>query len=66
MAMLLMVSGTAWVFVRVALFAELDPFTTWLPNANVAGVKVVCAYADQPGTRRESKRTVPCKNNLIR
>jgi len=28
MAILLMVRGTAWVFVRITLFGELDTFTT--------------------------------------
>jgi len=65
MAILLMVSGTAWVFLSVTVFGALDMFTTWWPNANVARVSVVCAYADQPGTRRESKRTVPPKNNSV-
>jgi len=37
-----------------------------LPNANVTGVNVVCANADHPGTRKESRRTVPPRNNSVR
>jgi hypothetical protein len=62
MAMLLMVSATVWVFLNVAVFAVLNSFSTWFPNDNVAGVNVVCAYADPPTTRRKSKRAVPPPN----
>jgi len=65
MAMLLMLRGTAWVFFRVALFAALDWFTTWLPKDNFEGVSEVCANAGEPRTRRESKRTVPPMNSFV-
>jgi hypothetical protein len=57
MAMLRMLRGTAWGFLRVALIAALDWFTTWLPKDNAGGVKGVWANAVEPGTTRESKRT---------
>jgi hypothetical protein len=65
MAMLLIVSGTVWVFVSVAVFAALDVSSGWWPKANVAGVSVVCANANPPGTRRKSKRTVQPKNRAV-
>jgi hypothetical protein len=64
MAMLLTLRGTAWVFLRVALIAALDWFTTWLPKDNAGGVNRVWANADAPRTRRESKGTVPPKKHL--
>jgi len=65
MAMLLMVSATVWVFLNVAVLGALASFSSRLPNDNVAGVNVVCAYADPPATRRKSKRTVPPTNNSV-
>jgi hypothetical protein len=65
MAMLLMLRGTAWVFLRVALIAALDWFTTWLPKDSVEGVNGVWANADEPGTRRETKRAVLPKKRSI-
>jgi hypothetical protein len=65
MAMLLMLRGTAWVFLSVALIGALDWLTTWLPKDNAEGVNVVWANADDPGTRRKSKRAVPPKNRLV-
>jgi hypothetical protein len=53
------------VFLSVVVFAALDWSNTSLPNDNVAGVKVTCANADQPGTRRKSKRTVQPKNRFV-
>jgi hypothetical protein len=40
-AMLLITSGTAWVFLNVAVFGELDSLITWFPNDKVLGVNVV-------------------------
>jgi hypothetical protein len=65
MAMLLMLSAAASVFFRVALIAALDWFTTWLPKDSVEGVNLTWANADEPGTRRDSTRTVAAKNCLV-
>jgi len=65
MAMLLMVTGIAWVFVSVVLLGALDTFTTWFPNDSVAGVSVDCAYAGHPEMRNASKRRVPPKNSFV-
>jgi hypothetical protein len=65
MAMLLMLRGTAWVFLRVALIAALDWFMTWLPKDSVEGVNLTWANADAPGMRRKNKRAVPPKNRLV-
>jgi len=61
MAMLLMLRGSAWVFLNVTRIAALDWFTTWWPKDSVEGVSEVWAKADDPRTRRESKREVPPK-----
>jgi hypothetical protein len=53
------------VFLRVALSAALDWSTTWLPKDNVEGVSEVCANADEPRARRESKRKVPPRNSFV-
>jgi hypothetical protein len=63
--MLLMVRGTAWVFLRVALSAVLDWFMTWSPKDSVEGVNLTWADADEVKTRRKSKRAVPPKNRLV-
>src|SRR5208283_3595850 len=55
MAMLLMLRGTALVFLSVALIAALDWFMIWLPNDNVGGVNSIWANADEPRTRRKSR-----------
>jgi hypothetical protein len=65
MAMLLMVRAAAWVFLSVAVLAMLDSPSTWLPNANVEGVKVACANADPPGTRKKTNRAVHPKNRFV-
>jgi len=65
MAMLLMLRGTALVFLSVALIAALDWFTTWLPKESAEGVNVVWASADEPGMRRKSKMAVPPKNRFV-
>jgi hypothetical protein len=44
--MLLIVSGTVCVFLNVAAFGTVATPTASLPNDRVAGVKVVCARAD--------------------
>jgi len=62
MPMLLMLRGTAWVFLRVALIGALDWFTSWVPKENVEAVNLIWPKADEPGTRRKSKRAVPPKN----
>jgi hypothetical protein len=65
MAMLLILRGTAWVFLSVALIAALGWFTAWLPKDSVRGANGVWASADEPGTRRKSRRAVPPKNRFV-
>jgi hypothetical protein len=65
MAMLLMLRGTAWVFFSVVLIEALDWFMTWLPKDNAGGVSGVWASAEEPRTRRESKRAIPPKKRLV-
>src|ERR1022692_3079714 len=52
--MLLIVSGTFWVFLKVAVFGLLVAPTARLPNGKLAGIKLLCA---KPGVVRTNKNT---------
>jgi hypothetical protein len=58
--MLLIVRGTVWLFLKVAVFGPLVSPTTWLPNDKVEGVKLACAKAGETKTRRDRRaKTAP-------
>jgi hypothetical protein len=65
MAMLMILRGAAWVFLRVALIAALDWFTTWAPKDNVEGVNLTWANANEQGMKRRSKRAAPPKKRYV-
>ena len=65
MVMLLIVIAAYWLFLKVAVFVVLATFTTWLLNDIAEGLKVVCANAEEPETRRYTVATIPLQNDFL-
>src|ERR1700684_4331625 len=55
--MLVMVTGTVLMLLNLAVLAVLASPATSLPKGRLEGVKVVCANADEPASRRHTKAT---------